>query len=133
MTEPCTARPGHGCCRRAAPCAMPARLGCGHSRVRLAPVRWVVHAVGPKYRGRPEAADLLVPAYQAGLARADEVGARSIAFPSISTVRYATRWTWRRRCAAAPNKLEEVVLVAYNDEVAEHWRAALEAWPPMQR
>lgn len=47
--------------------------------------RWVIHAVGPAWRGgeRKEAA-LLASAYRASLALADEVGARSVAFPAIS-------------------------------------------------
>ena len=50
----------------------------------LAPVRWVIHAVGPHYGDRDDA-ELLKSAYRSALARADEVGARSVAFPSIST------------------------------------------------
>jgi len=48
--------------------------------------RWVIHAVGPVWdggdRGEPE---LLASCYRTSLARADEVGARSVAFPAIST------------------------------------------------
>ena len=48
--------------------------------------RWVIHAVGPIWsggdRGEPE---LLAGAYRSALGVADELGARSIAFPSIST------------------------------------------------
>ncbi len=50
----------------------------------LAPVRWVVHAVGPVYRGPSDAA-VLASAYLAALARCDEVDAGSVAFPAIST------------------------------------------------
>jgi len=48
----------------------------------LAPVRWVIHAVGPIYQG-PQDAATLTSAYTQALARADEVGATSVAFPSI--------------------------------------------------
>lgn len=51
---------------------------------RLRPARWVVHAVGPRYRG-PQDAEVLASAYVASLQCADQVGARSVAFPSIST------------------------------------------------
>ncbi len=64
----------------------------------LAPVRWVIHAVGPKYHGRAEDAELLVSAYQAALARADEVGAGSVAFPRSRLAATAIPWTRRRRC-----------------------------------
>lgn len=50
------------------------------------PARWVVHAVGPVWSGggagEPE---LLARAYRSALALATDLGARSIAFPSIST------------------------------------------------
>jgi len=53
----------------------------------LAPVRWVIHAVGPIYQG-PQDAATLTSAYTQALARADEVGATSVAFPLISTGAY---------------------------------------------
>ena len=50
------------------------------------PARWIVHAVGPVWRGgdagEPAA---LASAYARSLAVADELGARSVAFPAIST------------------------------------------------
>ena len=47
--------------------------------------RWVVHAVGPIWRGGGEGEEeLLRSAYRTALERATEVGARRIAFPAIS-------------------------------------------------
>ncbi|HEX6313023.1 MAG TPA: O-acetyl-ADP-ribose deacetylase [Acidimicrobiia bacterium] len=50
------------------------------------PARFVIHAVGPVWHGgnagEPE---VLASAYRRALAVADEVGARSVAFPAIST------------------------------------------------
>lgn len=54
---------------------------------RMTNARWVIHAVGPRYAG-PQDARVLASAYTAALARADEVGARTGAFPSISTCKY---------------------------------------------
>lgn len=49
------------------------------------PAHWIVHTVGPVY-GRDEPADrLLADCYRESLARADEVGAQTIAFPALST------------------------------------------------
>jgi O-acetyl-ADP-ribose deacetylase len=49
------------------------------------PARWVIHAVGPIWRGGSQAeADLLAGAYRASLRLADELGAQSLALPAIS-------------------------------------------------
>jgi O-acetyl-ADP-ribose deacetylase (regulator of RNase III) len=54
------------------------------------PARWVIHTVGPQWRGGGHGEpDLLASCYRASLARADEVGAASVAFPAISTGLYA--------------------------------------------
>lgn len=49
------------------------------------PARWVLHAVGPIWRGGGHGEEeLLAGAYRSCLTLADELGARSIAFPAIS-------------------------------------------------
>jgi O-acetyl-ADP-ribose deacetylase (regulator of RNase III) len=70
-------------CTAVAPCPT------GEARVTpgfALPARWIVHAVGPVWhggdRGEPE---LLASAYRSALAAADQVGARSVSFPAIST------------------------------------------------
>ena len=48
--------------------------------------RWIVHAVGPRYRdGRHGEPEQLASCYRRALEVADELGARSVAFPAIST------------------------------------------------
>ena len=48
--------------------------------------RWVIHTVGPVWRGGTGGeADLLASCYRRSLSEADRIGARSVAFPSVST------------------------------------------------
>ena len=49
------------------------------------PARWVIHTVGPIYARSPDPARELAACHVASLAVADELGARSVAFPAIST------------------------------------------------
>ena len=49
------------------------------------PARWILHAVGPIWRGGDHGeAELLAGAYRSCLRLADELGARRIGFPAIS-------------------------------------------------
>ena len=49
------------------------------------PARWVVHAVGPVWRGGEAGeADLLASAHRRSLEVARDLGARTVAFPAIS-------------------------------------------------
>ncbi len=50
--------------------------------------KYVIHAVGPVYSGKPKDAQLLASAYRACLALCSQHGITSVAFPSISTGAY---------------------------------------------
>ncbi len=90
--------PGGGVCgaifRAAGPqlvaaCTLVAPCPTGEARITPgfdSKARWIVHAVGPIWRGggRGEVA-LLASAYRASLDLASDAGAASIAFPAIST------------------------------------------------
>ena len=95
----------------------------------LAPVRWVIHAVGPIYSG-PQDAPTLAAAYVSALARADEVGARSVAFPSISTGVYGYPADEASRISVealrtARTAVEHVLLVAFSRGMEARWGEAL--------
>jgi O-acetyl-ADP-ribose deacetylase (regulator of RNase III) len=50
------------------------------------PARWIIHAVGPVWQGGGQGEpELLASAYRRSLEVADEISARSVAFPAIST------------------------------------------------
>jgi O-acetyl-ADP-ribose deacetylase (regulator of RNase III) len=48
------------------------------------PARWVIHVVGPNFRAGQTDRSLLTSCYRRALEVADELGARTIAFPLIS-------------------------------------------------
>jgi O-acetyl-ADP-ribose deacetylase (regulator of RNase III) len=49
------------------------------------PARWVIHTVGPVYAKGEDRSGLLASCHTASLRVADEIGARTVAFPAIST------------------------------------------------
>lgn len=49
------------------------------------PARWVIHTVGPVYSKSEDRSGLLASCHTAALRIAEELGARTVAFPAIST------------------------------------------------
>lgn len=49
------------------------------------PAKWVVHTVGPVYRGREEDLELLALSYENSLKIAEKESIKTISFPAIST------------------------------------------------
>jgi O-acetyl-ADP-ribose deacetylase len=99
------------------------------------PARWVIHTVGPVWRGGDGGeAELLASCYRRCLEVADEIGATSVAFPAISTGVYG----FPRRQAAeiavdtlrsTPTAVQRVLLVAFDDDTLALYRQRL-ALPP---
>ena len=107
-----------------------ARLTKGH---RL-PATYVIHAVGPVWRGGGKGEEaLLASAYRSSLALAEEHGVRSIAFPAISCGIYGFPVTRAAEIAvrtvrahvAGGTKIESILLVCFDDEVHDAYRAAV--------
>jgi O-acetyl-ADP-ribose deacetylase (regulator of RNase III) len=99
------------------------------------PARWVIHTVGPVWRGGDQGeAEQLASCYRRCLEIADELGARSVAFPAISTGAYGFP---RRQAAeiavdtllAARTDVERVLLVAFDEDTLGLYRQRLEQPP----
>lgn len=100
------------------------------------PARWVIHTVGPVWRGGNQSEDeLLARAYRSSLLLARQQGVRTVAFPSISTGVYgfplerAARIALREITAFmrdAPGSIEGVTLVAHGEHAYRVYTRALE-------
>jgi O-acetyl-ADP-ribose deacetylase (regulator of RNase III) len=95
------------------------------------PARWVIHVVGPVWhggdRGEPE---LLASCYRRALEVADELGAKTVAFPAISTGIYGYPKADAARIAidtirSSPSAVELVRLVAFDDETRSLYQERL--------
>lgn len=108
--------------------------GCPAGEARITPgfrlpARWVIHAVGPVWRGGDQReADLLAGCYTNALRLAREHRARSIAFPAISTGVYGypkdlAAEVAVRACADADGR--DVVFCCFDAHSAELHEAAI--------
>ncbi len=109
-----------------------ARITGGH---RL-PARYVIHTVGPVWRGGGEGEDeLLARCYRASLRLAVEHGVRTIAFPAISTGVYRFPLERAARIAVREVKafleagadIERVLLVCFGGEALTRYLTVLSA------
>ena len=96
------------------------------------PCRWVIHTVGPIWSGTVHDEQLLASCYTRSLTLAENLGAHSVAFPTISAGAYgcpmdvATRIAVRACGTFAADVVARVLLVAFNDDAARGYRAALD-------
>jgi O-acetyl-ADP-ribose deacetylase (regulator of RNase III) len=101
------------------------------------PAKWVIHTVGPVWRGgRHGEDDLLASCYRSCLALAAQHGIRTLAFPSISTGAYGFPMERAARIAVRETKgflqqdriVEKVCLVCFGTAAAQvHSEAVAEA------
>lgn len=97
----------------------------------LAPVKYVIHAVGPIWDGGAYGeAELLASCYRRSLTVADELGVRTIAFPALSTGVYGYPPDQAAKIAVRTlretrTKVELIHLVAFDEETYELLEDAL--------
>jgi len=99
------------------------------------PAMWVIHAVGPIWRGGGSGEpDLLASAYRRSLRFAAELGATSVSLPSISTGVYSYPLeqaapiaidTVRDVLANEPGSIERVTFVLFSQDTYDVFEAAL--------
>jgi O-acetyl-ADP-ribose deacetylase len=94
--------------------------------------RWVIHTVGPVYSAREERSAVLMSCYEQSLQVADELGARTVAFPAVSAGVYG----WPAESAAqialttvsrTPSKVEEARFVLFTEDMLGTFRTVLES------
>jgi O-acetyl-ADP-ribose deacetylase (regulator of RNase III) len=123
-----------GAARLQAACA--ALGGCEPGDAKATPgfalaARWVIHTVGPVWAGGGQGeAAVLASCYRRALEVADGLGARSVAFPAISTGVYGYPPDLAAEVAvstvrAAPGAVELVRLVAFDEVTHDRYRALL--------
>ena len=98
---------------------------------------WLIHTVGPNYNAGQRDRSLLDSCYRRSLEVADELGARSVAFPIISAGIYG--WPQHdaiavaiEAIAAADTRVDDVRLVCFGQGVYEAVLEQLAAWTPNQ-
>lgn len=101
------------------------------------PARWVVHTVGPVWAAGEDRSELLASCYRESLRVAGELGARTVAFPAISTgvygwpmddgARIAVRSAaeFREVGGGAPTSVEEVSFVLFDDAAYREFERAV--------
>jgi O-acetyl-ADP-ribose deacetylase len=116
--------------------------GCATGQARITPgfrlpATYVIHTVGPVWRGGSQGEDdLLASCYRASMQLADQHGVRSIAFPSISTGVYG--FPVSRAAHIAVRELHDAVrrypsvqtvrVVAFGEATWQAYEAAMEEW-----
>ncbi len=112
--------------------AMRAHGGCDPGDAKATPgfrltARWVIHTVGPVWRGGSAGeAELLASCYRRSLEVAVDVGARSVAFPAISTGVYGYPADEAAEIAVATvqafdGPIDRVVLCAFDAATHERY------------
>ena len=120
-------------CKRLRAERYPDGLPTGHAVATTAgrlPAMWVVHTVGPVFSRNEDRSKLLASCHTESLRVAGELGARSVAFPAISTGVYGYPVGLAAPVALgavlrADTKVPEVRFVLFDTDTLEAFRQAL--------
>jgi len=94
------------------------------------PAKWVIHTVGPNFAAGEHDPALLASCYRRSLQVADELGARSVAFPLVSAGVYG----WPRRDAvriavrtllSTETRVDDVRVVAFDEDLHDLVQSAI--------
>ncbi len=96
--------------------------------------RWVIHTVGPVYSATENHSALLTSCYLESLRIADELGARTVAFPAISAGAFGWPLDDAARIAiaavrSAVTSVEQARFVLFNHAAMAAFQAAFAALP----
>ncbi|MEJ8671752.1 O-acetyl-ADP-ribose deacetylase [Streptomyces sp. MS1.AVA.1] len=88
--------------------------------------RWVIHTVGPVWAATEDRSEQLASCYRESLRVADELGARTVAFPAVSTGVYGWPMDDGARIAvatvrAAKTSVEEIRFVLFDKAAYEEF------------
>jgi O-acetyl-ADP-ribose deacetylase (regulator of RNase III) len=94
------------------------------------PARWVIHTVGPVYSRSQDRSRLLASCYAESLRVADELGARTVAFPAVSAGIYGWPAGDAARIAVTtvqrtPTQVAEARFVLFSQDVLDAFERAL--------
>lgn len=94
------------------------------------PARWVIHTVGPVWSAAEDRSALLASCYREYLRVADELGARSVAFPAVSTGVYGWPMDDGARIAVetargSDTAVEQVRFVLFSEDAFRVFATAL--------
>jgi O-acetyl-ADP-ribose deacetylase (regulator of RNase III) len=92
--------------------------------------RWVIHTVGPRYSADEDRSALLASCYRESLRVADQLGARTVAFPAVSAGIYGWPVEDAARIAvetvrSVATEAEEVRFVLLDDRAHDAFAARL--------
>jgi O-acetyl-ADP-ribose deacetylase (regulator of RNase III) len=127
-------------CRRLRATTLPRGLPPGRAVATTAgklDAQWVIHTVGPVYSKNEDRSSILASCHIEALRVADELGARTVAFPAISTGVYgypldAAAAVAVRAVREAGARVEEARFVLFDEPALRAFTRALEDQSPME-